>query len=474
MLLDADGRVLTRDRLLDALYGDGEGDVTDRAIDVVREAAPGEARATTPTRRATWRRSAGVGYRAAGPGERRSADAGVRVRRRSGAGCSLASWRWSPSPSRSSRSACSASAATLFASLMVAAGDSADHARAMFDESVTVVLRGRGGRGRRRGGRCLPSSSPGASRGRSSARRAADQIADGDLAVRVPEDGPAELRALAAAYNTMAERLAEQEAIRREFVVNASHELRTPLTNLQGYLEALRDGVLPPDPATFDSLREEVDRLTRLAASLDVLAGAEGERPEPVLVGPRGVVRASADLVAPALARRSVALEVVGGRRAARPRPLRRAHPGGGEPPPERRALHACRRHGSRHRASAAPRASSVRVANTGPGIPGTDLPHVWERFYRVEKSRDRARGGAGVGLAIVRRLVEEAGGRVGAASDGGLDDVLVQPATRPRACLSPPATRPSGRPRAPGPSTWMRSVSARRPPRPRARPRRP
>ena len=76
----------------------------------------------------------------------------------------------------------------------------------------------------------------------------------------------------------MAERLAEQDAIRREFVISASHELRTPLTNLQGYLEALRDGVLPPDPATFDSLREEVDRLTRLAASLDILAGAEGVR----------------------------------------------------------------------------------------------------------------------------------------------------------------------------------------------------
>ena len=74
----------------------------------------------------------------------------------------------------------------------------------------------------------------------------------------------------------MAARLAQQEAVRREFIINASHELRTPLTNLQGYLEALRDGVLPPDPATFDSLREEVDRLTRLAASLDVLAGAEG------------------------------------------------------------------------------------------------------------------------------------------------------------------------------------------------------
>ena len=58
-----------------------------------------------------------------------------------------------------------------------------------------------------------------------------------------------------------------------------------------------------------------------------------------------------------------------------------------------------------------------VTVANTGPGIPPDDLPRVWERFYRVEKSRDRARGGAGIGLAIVRQLVEDAGGRVGATA---------------------------------------------------------
>src|SRR5262249_6765783 len=61
-----------------------------------------------------------------------------------------------------------------------------------------------------------------------------------------------------------------------------------------------------------------------------------------------------------------------------------------------------------------------VRVANTGPGIPADDLPRVWERFYRVEKSRDRERGGAGIGLAIVKQLVESAGGRVGVTSEGG------------------------------------------------------
>jgi signal transduction histidine kinase len=309
--------------------------------------------------------------------------------------------------------------ADAFASLMVAAGDTADHARAMFDESVSVVVVvaavvagvvavGLAVLFARRLARPIESLAG-----------AAGRIAEGDLAARVPEEGPAELRALARAHNTMAERLAEQESIRREFVMNASHELRTPLTNLQGYLEALRDGVIPPDPATFDSLREEVDRLNRLAASLDVLAGAEGERPEPVAVDLGPVVRGSVELVAPALARRAVALETaVGDDLWIRGRPDEltqvvanllqnavRYTPGGGK---------------VRVAAERTPEGVVVRVSNTGPGIPGPDLPHVWERFYRVEKSRDRARGGAGVGLAIVRRLVEDAGGRVGASSDGG------------------------------------------------------
>ena len=207
--------------------------------------------------------------------------------------------------------------------------------------------------------------------------------------------------------------------MRREFIINASHELRTPLTNLQGYLEALRDGVLPPDPATFDSLREEVDRLTRLAASLDVLAGAEGANGVAREVDVGAIVASSADLVAPALARRSIALRVEappGLVVRARPDELTqvlanllqnavRYTPDGGE---------------VEVTAEAVEDGVRVRVANTGPGIPEADLPRVWERFYRVEKSRDRERGGAGIGLAIVRQLVESAGGRVGVTSEGG------------------------------------------------------
>ena len=310
-------------------------------------------------------------------------------------------------------------AASSFAALMMAAGDSADHAHAMFDESVAVVF----------GLAAVVATALAVAVAMLLATRlarpveriaeAARRLADGDLDVRVPEEGPHELRDLAAAYNLMAARLSDQELVRREFIVNASHELRTPLTNLQGYLEALRDGVLPPDPATFDSLREEVDRLTRLAASLDVLGGAGHERGAAADVDVGLIVRSSAELVAPVLGRRSVSLRIdapVGLVVRTRADELTqvianllqnavRYTPLGGEV-----------------RVTAAREEGGVRVtvANTGPGIPAEDLPRVWERFYRVEKSRDRARGGAGIGLAIVRQLVEEAGGRVGATSRDG------------------------------------------------------
>jgi two-component system sensor histidine kinase BaeS len=249
---------------------------------------------------------------------------------------------------------------------------------------------------------------------------AAQRTAEGDLRATAPVEGPAEVRALANSFNVMVDRLAEQDAVRREFVVNASHELRTPLTNLQGYLEALRDGVLPPDPATFDSLREEVDRLTRLASSLDALAGADDGRPMPEDLDLGALVQNGLDLAAPSFARRSITVAAAIERGLvvhARADELAqvvsnllqnavRYTPAGGD-------VHVSVAREDGH--------AQVRVANRGSEIPAEDLPRVWERFFRVERSRDRSSGGAGIGLAIVKRLVEEAGGRVGASSEAGL-----------------------------------------------------
>lgn len=310
--------------------------------------------------------------------------------------------------------------ADTFMALMSAAGESAEEAGAMFQSSVAgiVVVT------------AIVAAIAALALGSFLARRiarpierlavAAQRTAEGDLRATAPVEGPEEVRALASAFNVMVDRLAEQDAVRREFVVNASHELRTPLTNLQGYLEALRDGVLPPDPATFDSLREEVDRLTRLAASLDLLAGADDERPMPEDLDLAALVRSAVELTGPAFARRSIRVEtsiasgvVVHARADELAQVVSnllqnaiRYTPAGGM---VRVSLE--RLDGD----------TVVRVVNSGAEIPAEDLPRVWERFFRVERSRDRASGGAGIGLAIVKRLIEEAGGRVGATSEAGV-----------------------------------------------------
>jgi len=307
--------------------------------------------------------------------------------------------------------------ADAFAALMVEAGASADHAYEMFEHSIAGVF----------AAAALIAALAAVGLAWLLARRiatpierlatAARRTAEGDLRPTAPEDGPPEVRSLAMAFNVMVDRLAEQDAIRREFVMNASHELRTPLTNLQGYLEALRDGVLPPDPSTFESLKEEVDRLGRLAASLDLLAGAHDERPVPEDLDLGALVRGGAELAAPAFARRGIGLELdlaPGAVVHARADELSQVvanllQNAVRYTPADGRVVVRLTRSDSE---------AIVRVTNDGSRIPPEDLPRVWERFFRVERSRDRASGGAGIGLAIVKRLIEDAGGRVGVSSD--------------------------------------------------------
>ncbi len=251
---------------------------------------------------------------------------------------------------------------------------------------------------------------------------AAARLAQGDVRARVPADGPQEIASLARSFNQMAERLEEHERERTDFLANAAHELRTPLTNLQGYLEALRDGVLEPSRESFASLHEEVVRLVRLARSLDDLARGDldGSPPRPVPLDLYSAIAASVELVTPTFERRGIALEVrVPATLRARADPdhvaqvlanllqnaVRYASEGG-------RVIVAAERRGDEVR---------VAVSNTGDGIPAHELERVFERLYRVEKSRDRSRGGAGIGLAIVKQLVERGGGAVGAESAEGV-----------------------------------------------------
>ncbi|MDQ6772479.1 MAG: ATP-binding protein [Candidatus Dormibacteraeota bacterium] len=310
-------------------------------------------------------------------------------------------------------------AAELFRQLMMQHGASEASAQAMYDQTVVsvfalaavaaalgalilgAVLAGMINRPLRRVG------------------AAARRLANGDFSVRVPRPGTRELASVADSFNQLAEALGEEERQRAEMVANFAHELRTPLTNLRGYLEAMRDGVMAPTPAVFESLREEVDRLERLSRSLDALSGdgAEGTAQELDLAA---AVRSAADLARPALERAGLGLRVETGAA-----PLRVA----AVPDHLSQVLANLLQNAQRYTAAggqvvlkAATDGDTVLVAisNTGPDISAGDLPHLFERFYRVDRSRDRAHGGAGIGLAIVKQLVEAAGGRVGAESGGG------------------------------------------------------
>lgn len=313
----------------------------------------------------------------------------------------------------------------VFTDLMMAAGDSAEHAQEMWAHSVpgvvlaAVVVA------------AIASVLLAFVLARMLARplhevgAAARRIADGDYAARVPREGPEEIASLADSFNQMASSLEEQERMRRDFIANAAHELRTPLTNLQGYLEALRDGVITADRATYVSLHEEADRLVRLSRSLDALAEGDAASSPPELepIDLAATVRSAVELAAPAIERAGLRVSVEA--------PV--SLPARANPDHLAQVLANLLSNAVRYTprggavtitAERRPADLLVTVANTSETIPPADLDRVFERFYRVEKSRDRARGGAGIGLAIVKQLVEAGGGRVGAASRDGTTSV--------------------------------------------------
>ena len=235
---------------------------------------------------------------------------------------------------------------TIFTALMVEAGDSAEHAHAMYDESVTVVV--------------LVAAivavaaslllaivlSRMLARPLAEIGSAARRVAEGDYAARVPREGPDELVSLADSFNQMAASLERQEAMRRDFIANAAHELRTPLTNLQGYLEALRDGVITADRATYESLWEEAERLVRLSRSLDLLADGDATGP-PTLVelDLSMAIRGALELAQPGLERAGLTVVVDVPEHLPARANRGPARPGPRQPAVQRRQVHARGRH---------------------------------------------------------------------------------------------------------------------------------
>lgn len=245
-------------------------------------------------------------------------------------------------------------------------------------------------------------------------------IAAGDLRARVPEPPDAELRRLAEAFNQMAATLERVEELRRALVEDVAHELRTPLTNLRGYAEALADGVVEPTPDVLRNVQDEIERLTSLVEGLDQLARGERAARERARaeIDLGSVVRRVLELVAPELDSRGITVRIEDGG----PVPRLFAEPVGIGQVVTNLVQNAARYTDDGGSITVRLRGDGgwlrCTIQNTGPPIPPDQLPYIWERLFRVDPSRTRASGGAGIGLAIVRQIVEAHGGSVGATSE--------------------------------------------------------
>lgn len=250
---------------------------------------------------------------------------------------------------------------------------------------------------------------------------AAERISRGRYGERAPVAGRDELGVLAAAFNDMAASLESAELRRRQLLGDLAHELRTPLATIEGYVEGVRDGVVPPTDETWSVLETESRRIRRLVDDLQRVSRAEERQLDLRLqpLAPATIVVEAVQAAAPAYAAKGVALEAavadglppvaVDGDRIGEvlanllDNALRHTPAGGSV----------------QVRAEGGRDVVQLAVVDSGEGIAPEHLPRVFERFYRVDRGRSRARGGSGIGLAIARALVEAHGGRIHAESDG-------------------------------------------------------
>jgi signal transduction histidine kinase len=249
---------------------------------------------------------------------------------------------------------------------------------------------------------------------------AVETMARGGRPAHVDVSGRDEIAQLARSFNAMADAIGEQEQLRQRMVTDVAHELRTPLTNLRCELESIQDGLATADANRITSLQEEVLHLGRLVDDLQELAVAEAgeltlQRTRIDLSATAAHVveriRAEAEL-------RRIQLSMTGEDVEVHADATRVAQI-------VRNLLSNALRHTPEggHIEVAVRRESDqaiVTVSDTGPGIPEGELERIFERFYRVDPSRTRESGGAGLGLAIARRLVEAHGGRIHAGNVPG------------------------------------------------------
>lgn len=265
----------------------------------------------------------------------------------------------------------------------------------------------------------------------------AREMREGRLDVRVqPDRGNDELAQLARSLNHLAEELQKQDKLRKNLTADVAHELRTPLATLKSHLEALIDGVWEPTPEKFQDCHEEVERLIGLVAGLESLSRAESgslqlnRRREEIAETTRSVLQ----LMEAPFSQKGVTLrlQAEGSFCAMIDRDkwkqillnllenaLKYTDAGGEVTVRIGREGQEKETNGQKGERIAGDQIL-ITVADTGRGIPPEHLPYIFERFYRVDPSRARSTGGAGIGLAIVKKLVEAHGGTIEAESEPG------------------------------------------------------
>ncbi len=243
------------------------------------------------------------------------------------------------------------------------------------------------------------------------------KIASADYSDKVPITSHDEVGQLAEAFNRMAESLQNIEQLRKTMTIDVAHELRTPLTNIRGYLEALIDGVVVPSRETFTLLHEETLRLVNLVEDILRLAKADAARAtlQKIDVHIIDLIAHVLDSFRPQFEAKKITVETLFIEE------VNRLHAD-----PEKlsqvvnnllqNALQYTQPGGTvRISTDLLPGEIKVVFANSGGEIAEKDLPFIFERFYRGEKSRSRKHGGAGIGLAIVKELIRAHDGHVGA-----------------------------------------------------------
>ncbi|MFW1677041.1 HAMP domain-containing sensor histidine kinase [Pontibacter sp. JAM-7] len=245
-------------------------------------------------------------------------------------------------------------------------------------------------------------------------------LAAGDYQVKVPVEGNDETAQLAESFNQMACALARIEYLREQMVADAAHELRTPLSNIQGYLEAMRDGVIEPSADTLNMLHGEVLRLAKLAESLLNLARADAACADLNVqtVSISQMIAEAIDLGRPQLELRQLKPELQLAKEcdliSVDPDKLRQVLRNLVE-----NAGHYATEGGRlKVKLSQSRQGLKLCFSNDGQTFSNEDASYIFERFYRADRSRGRGYGVAGLGLAIVKELVEAHGGEVGAKAD--------------------------------------------------------